>query len=223
MHISTSTQDTLVLGFGDYSCNWGAHICGLYDTEDERDSIVLSFLGQGARDGDLQLYCPSERTRNDFVHRFTERFPELSAKLKDPDYFQLYHARQLYYPDGIFNPLSMARNLTNFFKVSQLRRARNIRACAEMVWALDTFVERDELMVYESWLNYFIPGKPWVSVCMYNVNKFSGSIIMNVLQTHPYSINKGVVMENPFYQPPDVWLASNAPDYYDAFKSVRGA
>ena len=37
MHIQTSDQEALSLGIGGYSCNWGPHICGLYETEKERD------------------------------------------------------------------------------------------------------------------------------------------------------------------------------------------
>ena len=40
MHIHTSEQDSLELGFGNYSCNWGLHICGLYETEEERDKAL---------------------------------------------------------------------------------------------------------------------------------------------------------------------------------------
>jgi hypothetical protein len=68
-------------------------------------------------------------------------------------------------------------------------------------------------MAYESRLNYFIPGKPWVSICMYNVTRFSGKTIMQVLQTHPFTINGGIITENPFYQDPAKWLEKNAPEF----------
>jgi hypothetical protein len=82
-----------------------------------------------------------------------------------------------------------------------------------MVWALDAIPGIEHLMVYESRLNYFIPGKPWISVCMYNVTKFSGSVILNVLRTHPFTISGGVITQNPYYQNPDEWLKQNAPEF----------
>jgi len=42
MHFQTSDQEKLELGFGGYTCNWGLHICGLYETEKERDEIIFS-------------------------------------------------------------------------------------------------------------------------------------------------------------------------------------
>ena len=40
MHLKTSDQEKMVLGTGDYTCNWGTHICGLYETAQERDEIM---------------------------------------------------------------------------------------------------------------------------------------------------------------------------------------
>lgn len=44
MHIQTSDQEAMLMGFGNYSCNWGLHICGLYETEQERDEILFGFF-----------------------------------------------------------------------------------------------------------------------------------------------------------------------------------
>jgi hypothetical protein len=48
---------------------------------------------------------------------------------------------------------------------------------------------------------------------MYNVTKFSGKTIMNVLRTHPFTISGGIITQNPFYQNPDDWLRENAPEF----------
>jgi len=106
--------------------------------------------------------------------------------------------------------------LGTFFVESQNQGKRNIRATAEMVWAIQAIPGVEDLMIYESRLNYFIPGKPWISICMYNTTKFTGAIIMKVLQTHPYLISKHTITQNPFYKDPDTWLKENAPAYIDS-------
>jgi hypothetical protein len=107
----------------------------------------------------------------------------------------------------------MDKSLHEYYSESQKNGKRYVRATAEMVWALDAIPGIEHLMVYESRLNYFIPGKPWISVCMYNVTKFSGSVILNVLRTHPFTISGGVITQNPYYQNPDEWLKQNAPEF----------
>ncbi|HKK82445.1 MAG TPA: MEDS domain-containing protein [Prolixibacteraceae bacterium] len=218
MHIKTSNQEKLVLGIGDYTCNWGVHICGLYSSEKERDEIIFGYIGEGLRAGDLQLYCPVERTIEDFFYDFSTACPSCQEKMHEPNHLSISTARELYYPDGIFDPWHMDDALGDFFKQSQKKGKRNVRATAEMAWALEAIPGVEHLMAYEARLNYFVVGKPWISICMYNLNKFSGATIMNVLRTQPYTINGGVITQNPYYVHPDKWLAENAPQFLNPQK-----
>jgi len=213
MYIQTSNQDKLELGVGDYQCNWGIHIAGLYETEAERDEIVMGFMHAGDAAGDLQLYAPAERSVSDFKQKYSQEYPCSCNHLDNPDLFQLDSPHDLYYPEGVFSPWTMDENLNSFYRKSQQNGPRNVRATAEMVWALEAVPGTEHLMAYESRLNYFIPGKPWISICLYNITKFDGDTIMKVLQTHPYTLNGGVITENPYYQNPDVWLKENAPQF----------
>ena len=213
MYIKTSDQEKLILGIGDYSCNWGIHIAGLYETFDERDEIVNGFLSAGLKAGDLQLYCPTERSEDEFRKEFQHFCPECGIQLDDPEQFSINSAKELYYPDGIFSPFDMDKGLNAFFEQSQKKGKRNVRATAEMVWALEAIPGAEHLMAYESRLNYFIPGKPWISICLYNTTRFSGSTIINVLKTHPYTLSGGVLMQNPYFENPDKWLSENAPQF----------
>ena len=84
MHLKTSDQEVANLGFGNYTCNWGAHICGLYETEQERDEILLGFLHQGDLENDLQLYCPAERNREDFITDYKSKYPTCACHWSPP-------------------------------------------------------------------------------------------------------------------------------------------
>ena len=213
MHIKTSDQAPLNMGFGNYTCNWGLHIAGLYETPEERDEITFGFLKQGYLEGDIQLFCPAERTIKNFKEQFAQFCPSCKEALDQPDIFSIKNPKDIYYPDGYFSPRIMDKHLEEFYSESQKNGKRNIRASAEMVWALEAIPGAKYLMAYESRLNYFIPGKPWISVCLYNVNKFDGRTIMGVLRTHPFTINGGIITQNPYYQDPDKWLAENAPEF----------
>ena len=191
----------------------GIHIAGLYETEAERDEIVMGFLHAGDENGDLQFYASTERSMDNFKQAYCQNHPDTCQHLKDPGVFQLSTSQSLYYPDGIFSPWTMDENLNHFYRQSQKKGRRNVRAIAEMVWALEAVPGTENLMAYESRLNYFIPGKPWISICLYNITKFDGATIMNVLRTHPYTLNDGVITKNPYFQDPDKWLSENAPQF----------
>jgi hypothetical protein len=220
MHIKTSNQEELAMGIGNYTCNWGLHICGLYETEKERDDFIFGLLCKGFEENDLQLYCPSERTHEDFKHKFSEECPHCSKEdFNDKNKIELFTTKEFYYPSGIFSPLDMKKSLNEFYSNSQKKGKRNIRATAEMVWALEAIPGVEDLMIYESLLNTFVEGKPWVSLCMYNINKFDGKTIINVLKTHPYTVNNGVITQNPMYQTPEKWLKENAPEFLEKLYS----
>ena len=218
MHIQTSDQEKLELGFGGYTCNWGLHICGLYETEAERDEIVMGFLHQGDLKNDLQIYFPSERTQENFKEEYGKKYPDCKDHVHNPELFSINNYREFYFPDGKFSPLKMLKEHEEYFTESQKNGKRNIRATAEMVWALQAIPGVEHLMAYESKLNYFFPGKPWISICLYNVTKFSGSIIVNVLRTHPYTISGGVITQNPYFIDPDKYLAQYYPEF--AYKQL---
>jgi hypothetical protein len=214
MYYRTSDQERINLGFGGHECNNGMHFCGLYETEEERDEIILGYLRQGLVDKDQVLYTPTERSADVFIKKFSEKYPEEKELLKGNPHLTLNTAEDLYYQDGVFSPMRMNTNLNNFYEESQKEGKINIRTTAEMVWAIDMQLDKTQLMVYESRLNYFIPDKPWISICMYNITRFDGKTIMWVLQTHPYTVSKGgMITKNPYYIHPDEWLAQNAPEY----------
>jgi hypothetical protein len=214
MYYKTSDQERIQLGFGGHECNNGMHFCGLYETEEERDDIILGYLRQGLIDKSRVLYTPTERSKDDFMEKFSERFPGENDLIVDNPQFTVNTAEELYYQDGVFSPIRMNVNLNRFYEDSQKGGNVNIRTTAEMVWALDLDLDKTSLMAYESRLNYFIPGKPWISICMYNMLRFDGETIMKVLQTHPYTISKGgMITKNPYYLHPDDWLEQYAPEY----------
>ena len=82
-----------------------------------------------------------------------------------------------------------------------------------MARALDANPGVEHLMAYEARLNYFISGKLWISICMYNVTNFPDVTILNVLKTRSFIINGGIIMQNQLYYHHDKWLANNAPQH----------
>ena len=59
---------------------------------------------------------------------------------------------------------------------------------------------------FESRVNEVLQRHDIVAVCTYDVGRFSASLVMDVLRTHPYAIIGGTLRENPFYVPPREFL-----------------
>jgi hypothetical protein len=75
-----------------------------------------------------------------------------------------------------------------------------------MEWALTDFPGVHDIVEYESRFNRVLPNYDMITVCAHDLAKFSASVVMDILRTHPQVILGGILRENPFYAPPDEFL-----------------
>jgi hypothetical protein len=56
-------------------------------------------------------------------------------------------------------------------------------------------------------VNYFLPKYDDLVVCTFDLTKFGGGVVvLDILRTHPMVIIGGILLENPFFVPPDEFL-----------------
>jgi hypothetical protein len=111
--------------------------------------------------------------------------------------------------DGHFD---QGRTLALFAKIRKDARQQGfplVRFLTHMEWALETELGVDALLEYEAkinevWLRQDGPVHP--VICTYDLSKFGGEIIVDVMRTHPMIIIDGLLQENPFFIPPDEFL-----------------
>ena len=75
-----------------------------------------------------------------------------------------------------------------------------------MEWALLDLPGVEDLVEYETRVNYVIPKYDHAVICTYDLTKFGASVVMDALRTHPAVIIGGLLQENPFFVPPDQLL-----------------
>jgi hypothetical protein len=63
-------------------------------------------------------------------------------------------------------------------------------------------------MGYESELNHFLPRYPQVILCLYDLERFDGEVVVDVLKTHPKLLVGCTMLENPYYVEPEEFLAT---------------
>ena len=64
----------------------------------------------------------------------------------------------------------------------------------------------DDLIEFETRVNYVVPKYPNTVICAYDLTKFGASVVMDALRTHPVVIIGGLLHENPFFVSPDQFL-----------------
>ena len=200
--------DSLELGIPGVRLTPGDHVCAFYRGREERDEILIPYLRAGLQAGD-KCVCIVDATDPSTVLR------ALSHEIDDVDrcvqceQLEVRCSTDAYLRSGRFSTSEML----DFWQESVGAALGSgpfsfSRSVGEMTWALRDVPGVDELMGYESALNRFLPQYPQVILCLYDLHRFSGEVLVDLLKTHPRVLLFGRVLDNPNYLEPDEFLAS---------------
>ena len=200
----------------------GDHICGFYRQPSERDDILIPFLVEGLKSGAKCTCVVDSCAPGDVLVKMADHI-EVDPYVSDGQ-LEVLDSYGTYLADGGFLPERMlkfwegkARQSLGGQSPGDERpgreraradgpmRARNI---GDMSWAHRNESVVSDLMGYESELNRIMSNFPQVNLCLYDLTRCSGDLIMDVLKTHPKALLGGMVIDNPYYLDPDEFLAS---------------
>lgn len=177
------------------------HICGFFDSEDERYEIILPYLKEGLENNEEVLNILETTSHNDHCHRLETAGISVKEKLATSQ-LKVLSADETYLKDGYFAADKMYDLVEKALISARDNGYSSIRACGDMAWALRNVSGTDELIEYEARLNELTPRHSCSLICMYDINRFSGRALADVLATHPYVILNGRIHPNPHYIEP---------------------
>jgi hypothetical protein len=184
----------------------GDHICAFYHGIAQRDDLLLPFLRAGLAAGD-KCICVLDESDLDAVRGDLEGGSRPANHQLD-----VLPVEGVYLRTGAFVPDRML----DFWEESVSGALEEqgfsfVRSAGDTTWASrETPDTVNALIVYESRLNRFLPLYPQVILCLYDVERFSGESIVDVVKTHPRLLVQGAVIENPDYVEPDEFLAARS-------------
>jgi hypothetical protein len=184
----------------------GDHICGLYTGLQERDEVLLPYLRRGLLAGD-KCICVVDATEPEVVlGRIGEGIDARACA--DSHQLDLVRASDTYLRSGQFSTPEMI----GFWKaaisaVMNGGRFDLVRAVGEMTWSLRDVPGVEDVIGFEAELNRLLPLFPQVILCLYDLERFGGGMLVDLLSTHPKLLLGGIIMENPYYLSPDEFLA----------------
>ena len=180
--------------------SYGDHVCAFYHGPAQRDEIMLPFLRAGMVAGEPCIAIvdgvPPEEVR---------RAVDCTRAGAPFDVLTPYEA---YLVDGRFDTDRMLEFWQARVSAALAPGVPGVRAVGEMTWSLRDAPGCDQLVSYEARLNEFLPLYPQVILCLYDLERFSGAAIIGMLSTHPLVLLNGTVRINPYYVPPDAFLAA---------------
>jgi hypothetical protein len=180
----------------------GDHICAFYRGREERDRLVVPFLQEGLRSGDVCL-CITGGTD----HRRLERSIFAGCDHADADLLDMRDAEDTYLAGGSFSADRMLRAWEEWGQETfGVQRRAFARTVSDMGWAEKVFNNGpviDDFMGYEVQATRYARAFPAVALCLYDLEKFRGDVIIPALKVHPKVFFGGMLLENPYYVDPD--------------------
>ena len=181
------------------------HVCAFFNSKEEKYRVLMPFIKEGFDQGDRALHIIDPRHRAEHLRRLEQAGIDV-AEAERKDQLEIRPWEDAYLQEGRFDQY---RQIALIDRLLNSRRADGYplaRLVASMEWALEDKPGANDLVEYESRLNYTL-DKYDDAVCgTYDVSRFSASVIMDALRVHPAVIIGCIYQENPFYVPPDEFL-----------------
>jgi hypothetical protein len=181
------------------------HICAFFNSIDEQHRVLRPFIKDGFDRGDMAYHLVDPERREEHLRWLTDAGINVQKAMG---------TGQLEVRPWQDGPLHGGRFdqdtwLASFERVLQSGPAAGYaqtRFLSHMEWALVDLPGTDDLIEFETRVNYVVPKYEDQVICAYDLTKFGASVVMDALRTHPVVIIGGLLQENPFFVSPDQLL-----------------
>jgi len=180
------------------------HICAFFNSREEQNKVLMPFFKEGYDRGEKLFHIVDGRLREDHLHACDACGID-TARAQQSGQLEVRTWEEAYLKDGYFDGDRMISILRQVLEANR-RQYPMSRLMGNMEWALETVPGVTDIVEYETKLNYVLPEYEDPVICVYDLNKHSGSVVMDILRTHPMVIMGGVLQENPLYVRPDEFL-----------------
>jgi hypothetical protein len=181
------------------------HICAFFNSPDEEHRILRSFVKAGFDRGERASHIVDPCRRSAHVRWLGEAGIDVEPAVACGQ-LQLRSWEEAYLRGDRFDQDAMLALIEAMLQSGPAAGYPLTRVMAHMEWACSDRPGVDDLVEYETRLNYVLPKYDDPVICTYDLSKFGSSVAMDILRTHPVVIIGGVLQENPFFVSPDEFL-----------------
>ena len=180
------------------------HICAFFNSLDEQHRVLRSFITDGFDRGEKALHFVDPKLREEHLKRLAGAGIDVDRAMSSGQ-LEVLQWQDAQLRGGRFDQDAMLALIEEVLQSGAAAGYPLTRFLAHMEWALDKSAI-DNLVEFETRVNYVSPKYDDPLICAYDLSKFSSTVVMDIMRTHPVVIIGGVLQENPFFVPPDQFL-----------------
>ncbi len=185
----------------------GSHVCAFYRGDTDRDRLLSGYFGAGLTAGDKCVCVVDSASTAEWLAALPRAGGEpgpLDGQL------DIHLPESTYLAGGEFTTSDMLTFWTENMIKAEVDGYTFCRLAGEMTWALRDAPGVEHLVGYESELNRVTASCPVIVLCLYDLDRFSGEVVVNIVKTHPQVLVQGILVENPYYVGPDEFLGPSS-------------
>ena len=182
------------------------HICAFFNSVDEQHRVLRPFITDGFADGDKAYHYVDPERREEHLSWLAEAGIDVPEAIGTGQ-LEVWPWQETTLRGGRFDLEAWLCTLEQILQSGPAAGYGQTRFFGHMEWALADLPGTENLMAYETRVNYVIPKYKNTVFCVYDLTKFGASAVLDALRTHPVVIIGGLLQENPFYVSPDQLLS----------------
>jgi PAS domain S-box-containing protein len=184
------------------------HLALIYESKEEQLAAATPAIRIGIERHEKCIYVADENTARDIIDALRDEGIDIGAAVESGR-LAVLTKQDTYLRGGEFVPDKMIRFWAEAADAAMAAGFSGLRVVADMTWALGGDPGTERLIEYEAGLNDSVRHHPIVFICQYHRRRFAPEVILNVIRTHPMVISGRLVCKNPYFVPPQEFLASH--------------
>lgn len=182
------------------------HICAFFNGVDEQYRVLRTFIEEGLEFGDRAFHLIDPGWRDEHMRRLAEAEIDVGAAMSRGQ-LQV-HVWEQGPPGGRrFDPDLWLESFEEALESGPAAGYARTRFLGQMGWVHGDAADDEDWFDFESRLNAVLAEREDEVVCAYDLGTVSGGVVIGALRTHPAVILGGLLQENPFFVPPDRFVA----------------
>ena len=183
------------------------HVCAFFNSRDEEYGVLGPFYKEGLDQGEKVVTIVEPEFAREHRQRLAEAGID-TASCEACGQLDVVPWTEAYLDEeGRFDKDRMLATVDRLTSIGAEAGFRRLRIMGNMAWAFRDFPGKEKLIEYEAEVNEVLSRNRQPAVCVYDVAKLSGAMMMDLLRTHPLTLVGGVLQENPYYTPPGEMLS----------------
>jgi hypothetical protein len=181
------------------------HVCAFFNSDDEEYRVLLAFIKDGFECGEKAVHIVNPEHHHDHLRRLAGIGID-TATAQQSGQFELRSSIETYLRDGRFDQDRMLQVFEQLASGNAQGGFPLSRIVCQMEWAAQGRSHISDLIEFESRVNDVWLRHDDAVVCTYDLAKFGGDTVIDIMRTHPMIIIGGILQQNPFFVPPEEFL-----------------